>query len=116
MTGVPEAIGVALMREHEVACEQESLATEPRIVAALRESVDCIVQSVQALSGLDDLEADEQAILTQTALGARSARVFVGLALTGHYESAMAVARTLVEDGIACAYLAEHPEKLLRAG
>src|SRR5207247_10655699 len=61
-----------------------------------------------------DLEADEQAVLTQTALGARSARIFVGLALTGHYESAMAVARTLVEDGIACAYLAEHPEKAAR--
>lgn len=105
-----EATGVALMREHEVACERETRENEPAIAAVLQDAVDCIVESAHAFEGLNDLEDEEQAILTQIILGARTARVFVGLTLTGQYESALAVARTLIEDGIACAYLAEHPD------
>jgi hypothetical protein len=102
------------MREHEVACERETRENEPVIAAVLRDAVDCIVESAHAFAGLDNLKDEEQAILTQIVLGARTARVFVGLTLTGQYESALAVARTLIEDGIACAYLAEHPEHAAR--
>lgn len=109
-----EATGVALMREHEIACERETRENEPVIAAVLQDAVDCIVESAHAFEGLDDLEDDEQAILTQIVLGARSARVFVELTLTGQYESALAVARTLIEDGIACAYLVEHPDHAAR--
>lgn len=102
------------MREHELACEHESVANKPRVTTLLRDVVDCIVESAHALDGLRQVEVSEQAILTQIILGARSARVFLSLALTGHYESAMAVTRMLVEDGIACAYLAENPDKAAR--
>lgn len=102
------------MREHEVACERETRHNEPTLTAVLQDAVDCIIESVHALEGLRDLKDEEQAILTQIILGARSARVFVALALTGWYESALAVGRTLIEDGIACAYLAEHLNKAAR--
>lgn len=102
--------GVRLMREHEVACERETGETEPMLTATLRDAVDCIIESAHAFEGLDNLEDDEQAVLAQIILGARTARVFVGLTLTGQYESALAVARMLIEDGIVCAYLVEFPE------
>lgn len=106
--------GVGLMREHELACEQVTLQHEPELTAVLRAAVDCIVESAHAFEGLQDLEDPEQAVLTQVILGTRSARVFLALLVTGHYESAMAVARTLIEDGVACAYLQEHPEHAAR--
>jgi hypothetical protein len=106
-----ESPGYRLMREHEVACERESAVGEPDLVAVLRDTADCIVASVHALDGLDDLTHAQQAVCAQVILGARSARIFVGLALTGHYESAMAIARMLIDDGVACAYLAGHPKK-----
>jgi hypothetical protein len=106
-----DATGVRLMYEHEAACEMETARSAPTIAAVLRDSADCIIESTHALEGLENLEDDEQAILTQIVLGTRTARVFVALALTGQYESALAVARTLIEDGIACAYLAEHRDE-----
>jgi hypothetical protein len=109
-----DATGVRLMREHEVACERETREAEPILTATLQDAIDCIIESAHAFDGLENLEDDEQAVLTQIILGARTARVFVALTLTGQYESALAVARTLIEDGIACAYLVEFPEHAAR--
>lgn len=109
-----DATGVRLMREHEAACERETSQQEPALSAVLRDVADCIVESAHAFEGLSELTEADQAILIQIVLGARTARVFVGLALSGHYESAMAVARTLIEDGIACAYLMERPDQAVR--
>ena len=102
--------GVALMREHEAVCERETREQEPQLVVALQEAVDCIIASAHEFDGVQNLTDQEQAVLIQIVLGARTARVFVALALTGQYESALAVARTLIEDGIAAAYLIERPD------
>ncbi len=109
-----ESKGVKLMREHESACERESVAAEAHLVGVLREAVDCIIETVHALDGLQDIEPADQAVLTELILGARAARVYLSHTLTGHYEAAMAIARTLIEDGVACAYLAEHPDEAAR--
>lgn len=101
--------GVPLMREHEAACERETREREPMLAALLEDASDCIIASAHAFDGLVNLEDDEQAVLTQVLLGARTAGVFLALTLAGQYESALAVTRTLIEDGVACAYLAEFP-------
>src|SRR5207245_3980947 len=106
--------GVRTIRQHDAACERETVQSEPRLASVLQDVADCVIESAHAFEGLSDLKDEEQAIFTEIVLGARAARIFLALTLTGQYESALAVARTLIEDGIACAYLIEHPEHAAR--
>lgn len=106
-----EPKGVQLAREHELACERETSEGEPEIASVLKDVSDCIIETVHAFDRLALPEPVDRAVMKQLVLGARTARIVVALTLTGYYEAAMAAVRMLIEDGIACAYLAERPEE-----
>jgi hypothetical protein len=102
------------MREHEVACERDTTREEPTLTAVLREAVDCIVESTHAFRGPQGPRGTRTGGFHTDRPRRSDARVFVALTLTGQYESALAVTRTLIEGGIACAFLMEHPDEAAR--